>query len=113
MANKAHTTNKFVKVEETKNYIIQVIRDLKKKPKAYRRKVIYDKDGYRHILNLAIICEKKGRKNCKTVATSIWHPKDEPKARKLKEKAKRQGKYVKKGSEDGLLKAFIIAVSRL
>jgi len=108
-----HHPKDFIKVEETKNYIIQVVNQPKgKKVRGYRRKIVYDKHGYRHVLNLAIVCESKkdsktGRK-CKTMVTSIWHPKDEPKAKQLKEKAKKQGKFVKKASENELVVEYTV-----
>jgi len=71
---------KVEKVEVSKNYIIQ---DLKDKPpkediQTYRRKVTYDKDGNKHIINLAILKNGKGAK-----ATSIWHTKKEGSARSM------------------------------
>jgi len=88
--NKIHPDD-FLYVEETPNYIIQKIR--KDPPDAikYRREEVYDKDGYRHLLTVAVV-SRKGKRGGRTVVTSIWHPKDEPKARKLKELAKRKGK---------------------
>jgi len=75
-----------IKIEEKKNYIVEKIREVPSSAKnvKYRRKVIYDKDGYRHILNIAIYKTKSGK--TKTLVTSIWHPKDEPKARRLAKK---------------------------
>jgi hypothetical protein len=66
------------KIEVSKNYVIE---DLKDKPaeediETYRRKVVYDKDGNRHLLNLAILKNGKG-----TQVTSIWHDKKEASAR--------------------------------
>jgi hypothetical protein len=66
------------KIEVSKNYIIE---DLKDKPantdiETYRRKVIYDKDGNRHLLNIAILKNGKGTK-----VTSIWHDKKEASAK--------------------------------
>lgn len=71
---------KVEKVEVSKNYIIQ---DLKDRPPeseiaTYRRKVNYDKDGNKHIVNLAILKNGKGTK-----ATSIWHSKKEGSARSM------------------------------
>jgi len=77
------TTPKPIKIEVKKNYVIEKLRNAPKGAK-YRRKVVYDKDGYRHILNIAIYKTKSGKR--KTMVTSIWHPKDEPKAKKLLEK---------------------------
>ena len=72
--------DKIEKVEVSKNYIIQ---DLKDRPpeseiETYRRKVTYDKDGNKHIINLAILKNGKGIK-----ATSIWHTKKEGSARSM------------------------------
>lgn len=72
--------DKVEKVEVTKNYIIQ---DLKDKPPeseiaTYRRKTVLDKDGNKHIVNLAILKNGKGTK-----ATSIWHTKKEGSARSM------------------------------
>lgn len=77
---------KVEKVEVSKNYIIQ---DLKDKPpkediQTYRRKVTYDKDGNKHIINLAILKNDKGTK-----ATSIWHTKKEGSARSMLNRLKK------------------------
>ncbi len=74
------------KVEVSKNYIIQ---DLKDKPpkediETYRRKVVYDRDGNKHILNLAILKNGKGAK-----VTSIWHTKKEDSARSMLNRLKK------------------------
>src|ERR1035437_9263833 len=71
--------DKVSKVEVSKNYIIQ---DLKDRPPeediaTYRRKVNYDKDGNKHIINLAIL------KGGGTKATSIWHTKKEGSAKSM------------------------------
>lgn len=71
---------KVEKIEVSKNYIIQ---DLKDRPpeseiETYRRKITYDKDGNKHIINLAILKNGKGAK-----ATSIWHTKKEGSARSM------------------------------
>jgi len=75
----AARADKVEKVEVSKNYIIQ---DLKDRPpeseiSTYRRKVTYDKDGNKHIINLAIL------KSGGTKATSIWHTKQEGSARSM------------------------------
>ena len=77
---------KVEKVEVSKNYIIQ---DLKDKPpkediQTYRRKVTYDKDGNKHIINLTILKNDKGTK-----ATSIWHTKKEGSARSMLNRLKK------------------------
>jgi len=76
-------TRKVLKIEEKPNYVIE---DYKNPPKkniiGWRRKKIKDKDGYEHIINLAIVKDPKTGKT-KTVATSLWHSKKEPKAKKL------------------------------
>lgn len=65
---------KTIKIEHTKNYVVE---DYKNPPKkdvvAYRRKKV---DG--HVLTLAIL-KKKGPRGGRTVVTSIWHPKTEKK----------------------------------
>ena len=78
--------DKVSKVEVSKNFIIQ---DLKNKPpkseiSTYRRKVEYDKDGNKHIINLAILKNGKGTK-----ATSIWHTKKEGSARSMLSRLKK------------------------
>jgi hypothetical protein len=78
---------KVEKVEVSKNYIIQ---DLKDRPpeseiETYRRKVTYDKDGNKHIVNLAILKNGKGTK-----ATSIWHTKKEGSARSMLNRLKKK-----------------------
>jgi hypothetical protein len=78
--------DKFLYVEEMPNYIVQKINRNPSDAVKYRREEIYDKHGYRHLLTVAV------RKGGKTVVTSIWHPKDEPKARKLKELARKKRK---------------------
>lgn len=75
----ALAAEKVDKVEVSKNYIIQ---DLKDRPpeseiETYRRKITYDKDGNKHIINLAIL------KGGGTKATSIWHTKKEGSARAM------------------------------
>ena len=76
---------KVSKVEVSKNYIIQ---DLKDRPpeediETYRRKITYDKDGNKHIINLAIL------KGGGTKATSIWHTKKEGSARAMLNRTKK------------------------
>lgn len=73
------------KIEATKNYVIE---DFKNPPKEfiskYRRKEIIDKEGQRHLATFAIL-NKLGQKakGVKTMMTSMWHPKSEPKAQIL------------------------------
>ena len=75
------------KVVVTKNYVVE---DFKNPPKEhiekYRRKEIIDNEGKRHLATFAIL-NKKGREaeGVKTVMTSMWHPKDEEKAKELAE----------------------------
>jgi hypothetical protein len=91
---------KVSKVEVSKNYIIQ---DLKDRPpeediETYRRKVTYDKDGNKHIINLAIL------KGGGTKATSIWHTKKEGSARAMLNRMKKTEPdrvHVKDDFEDG------------
>ncbi len=80
----ALAAEKVDKVEVSKNYIIQ---DLKDRPpeseiETYRRKITYDKDGNKHIINLAIL------KGGGTKATSIWHTKKEGSARAMLNRTK-------------------------
>jgi len=75
----AARADKTEKVEVSSNYIIQ---DLKDRPpeseiESYRSKVIFDKDGNKHIIRLAIL------KSGGTKATSIWHTKKEGSARSM------------------------------
>jgi hypothetical protein len=88
------------KVEVSKNYIIQ---DLKDRPpeseiSTYRRKVVFDKQGNKHIITLAI---KRGGG---TKATSIWHTKKEGSARSMLNRTKKTNPdkvHVKNDFEDG------------
>ncbi len=67
---------------ETDNYVVERLKRIPKseqKNYKWRRKVVYDKHGYRHIINLAC-------RGGKCVATSIWHPKEEPMARRAAKK---------------------------
>lgn len=66
--------------KETENYVIERLREIPKSERRFykwRRKVIVDKEGHRHVLTLAC-------RGGKCVATSLWHPKYEPMARKAK-----------------------------
>jgi len=72
--------------EPGKEYVKEYITE--KDPKGvskWRRKVVYDKNGYKHVLTIAI------KSNGKTEATSILHPKEEPKAKKVIKGLKRKG----------------------
>lgn len=74
------------KIEVSRGYIIQ---DLKDRPpeseiSTYRRKVVFDKDGNKHIINLAIL------KGGGTKATSIWHTKKEGSARAMLNRTKKE-----------------------
>lgn len=73
-------------VEVSKNYIVQKLKDAPPKEdiETYRRKVTYDKDGNKHIINLAILKNGKGAK-----ATSIWHTKKEGSARAMLSRLKK------------------------
>ena len=82
----ALAADKVDKVEVSRNYIIQ---DLKDRPpeseiSTYRRKVVFDKQGNKHIITLAI---KKGGG---TKATSIWHTKKEGSARSMLSRLKKK-----------------------
>ena len=76
------------KIETTKNYVVE---DYRNPPKElvskYRRKEIIDKEGERHLATFAIL-NKLGKKakGVKTIMTSMWHPKSEPKAQMLEKK---------------------------
>jgi hypothetical protein len=63
---------------KTKNYVVEKKDDA---PGAteYRRKVVYDKNGHKHVLTLAKVGDK-------WKVTSIWHSKDEPHAAKVRSK---------------------------
>lgn len=80
------------KIVVTKNYVVE---DFKSPPKEfiskYRRKEIIDNEGERHLATFAIL-NKKGQEaeGRKTVLTSMWHPKSEPKAKILMKKIKRE-----------------------
>ena len=71
-------------IEEKPHYIVVKLRKRPPDTKTYRRKIIKTKEGRERILNVAI------RKNGKTVITSIWYPKDDPKAQRLKQLAKKK-----------------------
>ena len=63
---------------ETENYVVERLKEIPKSQRKFyqwRRKVIYDKDGYKHVITLAC-------RGGKCVATSIWHEKGEPMARR-------------------------------
>lgn len=75
---------KVIKKDETKNYNIDDYKNPPKKniekdsdgnPK-YRRKVVYGKDGKKHIITFAIT-NKQGPRGGSTVATSKWTKKDD------------------------------------
>ena len=93
--------DKVEKVEVSKGYIIQ---DLKDRPpeseiSTYRRKVVFDKDGNKHIINLAIL------KGGGTKATSIWHTKKEGSARAMLNRTKKENPekiHVKNYIEDAI-----------
>jgi len=80
-------SEKVEKVEVSRRYIIQDLKD--KPPKAdvetYRRKVTYDRDGNKHLLNFAILKNGKGTK-----LTSIWHTKKEGSARSMLNRLKKK-----------------------
>ena len=65
---------------KTKNYVVEKKEDAPADAE-YRRKVVYDKDGHKHVLTLAKVGDK-------WVLTSIWHSKDEPHAAKVRSKLK-------------------------
>lgn len=77
MAKKTSSPRKVIKTVTKPNYVVE---DLKNPPKSqiqgYRR--VKTKSG--HIINVAIL-KKKGPRGGRTVATSIWHPKKEWKAK--------------------------------
>lgn len=79
MAKAKKKERKPIKIEHTKNYVVE---DYKNPPAkdvvAYRRKKV---DG--HVLTLAVL-KKKGPRGGRTVVTSIWHPKTEKNRRASK-----------------------------
>lgn len=69
------------KIEQTKNYVVEKYPDIEKdKILGYRKKVIIDRNGLKHLVNLAIV--RDGNKT-KTVATSFWRSKESPKSQEL------------------------------
>ena len=81
-------SSRTTKIVDKPNFVVEDFRNPPKKNIiGWRRKKIKDKDGYEHIINLAIIKDPKTGKT-KTVATSLWHSKEEPKAKKLEKLAK-------------------------
>lgn len=76
------------KVLKTKNFVVEDFRNPPKKfISKYRKKEIIDDEGQRHLATFAVL-NKMGQKakGVKTVMTSMWHPKSEPKARILAKK---------------------------
>jgi hypothetical protein len=65
---------------KTKNYVVEKKEDAPADAE-YRRKVVYDKNGHKHVLTLAKVGDK-------WKVTSIWHSKDEPHAAKVRSKLK-------------------------
>jgi hypothetical protein len=74
-------TKKIIKIEVTKNYIIE---DYKNPPNVikYVKKEIEDKNGFRNLATLAIIKDPKTGET-KTVITSFWRPINKPSAKRL------------------------------
>lgn len=71
---------------ETENFVVERLKKIPKSERKnykWRRKVIIDRHGHRHILNLAC-------RGGKCVATSIWHPKEEPLAAKAAKRVPRK-----------------------
>lgn len=87
MRKKKRRVRKVLKVIETPHYVVEDYKNPpKKKILRIRNKKIKDKHGYEHIIKIAFL------KSGKSVPLSLWHPKEEPKAQKLKSKAKKRGK---------------------
>jgi len=70
---------KVVKIEVSKNYIIEVYEKLPNVIK-YVRKVIKDKKGFHNIVTMAII---KDGNSTKAVLTSFWRPINKPSAQRI------------------------------
>ncbi len=69
---------------KTPNYAVESLKDIPESEQdsyTWRRKVVYDKQGHRHVINLAC-------RGGKCQATSIWHPKSEPMAQKARKNLK-------------------------
>ncbi len=76
---------KVLKIERTKNYVVEDYRNPPKKDiVGYRR--VKTKSG--HIVNVAIL-KKKGPRGGRTVATSVWHPKSEWEKEKKRRRRKK------------------------
>ena len=99
----ALASDKVDKVEVSRNYIIQ---DLKDRPpeediETYRRKTVIDKNGDKHLITLAIL------KSGGTKATSIWHTKKEGSARSMLSRLKKTNPekvHIKDDPEDDHIK---------
>ena len=77
--------DKVKKIAVTKNFIVEDLKDkpIKSEIKGYCRKVIFDKGGTRHLINIALL------KGGGTKATSVWHPKKEGSARSMLHKVEK------------------------
>jgi len=72
--------NKIVKLEVSKNYIIESYKK-PNKPIKYVSKEIVDKQGFRNLAKFAIV--KSEDNQTKTVITSLWRPANKPSAKRL------------------------------
>lgn len=75
------TGKRIIKIEVTKNYVIE---DYRNPPNVIKfvKKEIVDRDGYRDLVTLAIVKDPKTGET-KTVATSFWRPINKPSAKRL------------------------------
>jgi len=71
--------NKIIKLEVSRNYIIEVYRTPPNVIK-YVRKEIIDSNGFRNIATFAIV---RDGTETKTVITSFWRPANKPSAKRL------------------------------
>ena len=88
---------RIIKLEVKKNYIIEVYETPPNVIK-YVRKEVVDKEGFRNIVNLAIV---RDGTSTKTVATSFWRPINKPSAKQqLKKYLKKYPKKVTFANEE-------------
>jgi len=73
--------NKIVKLEVSKNYIIESYKK-PNKPIKYVSKEIVDKQGFRNLAKFAVIKDPETNQT-KTVITSLWRPANKPSAKRL------------------------------
>ncbi len=68
------------KIVITRNYVVEKYRDWR--VCKYRRKIIFDKFGFKHVLTFGIF-SKSGPRGGHTKLSSLWHIKTEPKVKEL------------------------------